>query len=120
MKKLLVLLAPFFLLLSGFAQAATHSVVLTWTPSTSACVNIVNVERVTVSGTEVIGVHIASIPVGTATYTDTTVVSGTKYFYTVSGYCSSNNTESLVSNEVTAVIPADLPIAPSGLTATVK
>ncbi len=120
MKKALLLLSMLFLAMSSFAQAATHSVVLTWTPSVTACVSTVNVHRVTTSGAEVIGTNFAVIPVGTTMYTDTTVASGTTYYYKVSAYCSSNNTESGFSNEFVAVIPNDPPAAPTGLTGVVK
>jgi fibronectin type 3 domain-containing protein len=82
-------------------QTATHSVDLSWIASTTPGVSY-NVYRGSQTGgpyTKLNGTPI----VGTA-YTDTTVLSGLKYFYVVTAVDSSN-IESVYSNEVPASIP---------------
>jgi hypothetical protein len=88
--------------LSGVGvQAVSHSASLTWNPSTST-VSGYNIYRGTQSGgpyNKLTG----SLDASTA-YADSTVQSGTTYFYVVTAVDSSGN-ESLNSNEATAVIP---------------
>lgn len=75
------------------ATAGTNQVSLTWNASAGA--TSYNVKRATTSGAEV---TIASA--GSASYTDTTAVKFTQYFYTVSAVNA--NGESADSSEVTA------------------
>lgn len=90
----------------------THSVALTWVNSTDSCVVNTNVQRVLISGTEVIGTNFAVVPVagGVHNFTDTTVTGGGTFFYTVSAYgpnCGGITHESVLSAEFKAVIPPD-------------
>jgi hypothetical protein len=124
MKKFMLV---FMLLFAPFVMGqTTHKVTLSWTPSTSACVMSQNVHRVQTQGSEVIGNNFAVVPVGSSTFTDTTVVAGATYWWTVSVYgssCDPNGTaadESVMSNEVKTIIPADKPLPATGLTATVQ
>jgi fibronectin type 3 domain-containing protein len=78
-----------------------HSVALTWNASTSTVAGY-NVYRSTVSGTGYTLINSSLVPV--LTYTDTTVVNGTTYYYVTAAVDSSGN-QSTYSNEVSAVIP---------------
>jgi hypothetical protein len=96
--------SPITITLAGTGQAAptSHSVALSWTPSTTAGVSGYNVYRATTSG----GYGTTPVnpsPVTGATYTDTTVVSGQTYFYVATAVDSGE--QSVDSNEVQAVIP---------------
>jgi hypothetical protein len=94
--------SPATVTLSGTGVAAVqHSAALSWTASTST-VSGYNVYRGTVSG----GLYtkINSSLVAGVSYTDTTVASGTTYYYVTTAVDSSNN-ESSYSNEVQAIIP---------------
>ena len=81
--------------------AQTHSVLLSWTASTSA-VSGYNVYRSTVNGSGY--VRINSVLVSTPSYTDVNVQSGTTYYYVTTAMDSTGG-ESSFSNEATAVIP---------------
>jgi hypothetical protein len=78
-----------------------HSVLLTWSPSTSTIAGY-NVYRSTVSGNQYNKLNSTLVPI--VTYSDTTVVNGTTYFY-VTTAVDSSGTESIFSNEVSAAIP---------------
>ncbi len=78
-----------------------HSVALTWNASTST-VSGYNVYRSTVSGSGYTKINSSLVAV--LTYSDSTVQSGTTYFYVTTAVDSSGN-ESVHSNEVSAVIP---------------
>jgi len=78
-----------------------HSVNLTWTASTSS-VSGYNIYRGTQSGGPY--VKISSNLQTSTTYRDSTVQSGTSYYYVVTAV-DSTGAESSYSNEVTAVIP---------------
>jgi fibronectin type 3 domain-containing protein len=78
-----------------------HSAALNWSASTST-VSGYNVYRSTVSGSSYGKVN--SSLVSGLTYTDTSVVSGTTYYY-VTTAVDSNGSESTYSNEVSAPIP---------------
>jgi hypothetical protein len=83
------------------AVQVPHSATLSWTPSTSA-VSGYNVYRSTTSG---IGyVKINSTLVAVMSYTDSTVVGGSTYYY-VATAVDAGGVESDYSNQVTAVIP---------------
>jgi hypothetical protein len=79
----------------------THSVALTWTASTST-VSGYNIYRSTVSGSGYAKLN--SSLVASLSYSDTTVQSGTTYFY-VATAVDSGGDESADSNQATAVIP---------------
>jgi len=94
--------SPATVTLSGTGVTAVqHSVALTWGASTST-VSGYNVYRSTVSGTSYTRVN-GSLVSGLS-YTDSTVQSGTTYYYVTTAVDSSGN-ESVYSNEVSAVIP---------------
>jgi len=78
-----------------------HSVALTWNASTST-VSGYNVYRSTVSGGPYTKLN--SSLVATLNYTDSTVLSGTTYYYVTTAVDSVGN-ESAYSNEVSAPIP---------------
>jgi hypothetical protein len=78
-----------------------HSVALSWTASTSV-VSGYNVYRGTVSGGPYTKIN--SSLVATLNYTDSTVQSGTTYYYVTTAVDSSGS-ESVYSNEVPASIP---------------
>jgi fibronectin type 3 domain-containing protein len=82
-------------------QLVQHTVALSWTASTSTVVGY-NVYRSTTSG----GPYtlLTNAPVAGTAYTDSTVQSGVTYFYVVTAV-NSNGTESVYSNESTAVVP---------------
>lgn len=118
-----VVILALVMLMSG---QTTHSVTIHWTPSTSSCVTSVIVHRVQVSGTEVSGTNYATVLVGTSTFVDTAVVAGQTYYYKLSAYgvnCDPTGSaadESVLSAELTAVVPADKPQPPTGLTISVQ
>jgi hypothetical protein len=94
--------SPATILLSGTGVAPVqHSVALTWNASTST-VSGYNVYRSTVSGSSYTKIN--SSLVTTLSYTDSTVQSGTTYFY-VTTAVDSAGTESVFSNQATAPIP---------------
>lgn len=115
------------------AQAAQHSVILTWTaPAAQAGITIsgYNVYRVTSPGTEIMGQHptFPNIVPGT-TFTDTTVNAGEVWYYVVTSWCQScangsggSGTESVFSNEVKATVPVSAikPGAPTVTTVVVQ
>lgn len=80
----------------------THSVALTWNPSSSTAVAGYNVYRSMVSGSLYARVNTALVS-GLA-YTDSTVQNGTTYYF-VATAVDTNGGESIFSNEVSAVIP---------------
>lgn len=82
------------------ADASGHSVILSWTPSTSQVIGYF-IYRSTVSGGPYVKVNSSIDP--NPSYTDTGLTSGS-YFYVVTSV-SSNNGESGFSNEVDVVIP---------------
>jgi hypothetical protein len=87
----------------NFTAAAqqSHSVALTWNASTST-VSGYNIYRSTVSGTSYVKIN-SSLNAGLS-YTDTTVQNGTTYYY-VTTAVDATGSESVFSNEVSAVIP---------------
>ena len=88
--------------LTGTGMApGTHSVSLSWNPSTSSVVGY-NVYRGTVSGGPYSKLN--STPQPGASFTDLTVLSGATYFY-VATAVDSNSVESAYSNEAKAAIP---------------
>jgi hypothetical protein len=94
--------SPSTISLSGTAvQPATHSVTLGWIASTST-VSGYNVYRSTVSGTGY--TKISGGLVASTAYTDSSVQSGTTYFYVTTAVDGSGN-ESGNSNEASALVP---------------
>jgi Abnormal spindle-like microcephaly-assoc'd, ASPM-SPD-2-Hydin len=88
--------------LTGAGMApGTHSVTLSWNPSTSPAVGY-NVYRGTSSGGPYSKLN--SAPQPGASFTDLSVLSGATYFY-VATAVDSNSVESAHSNEAKAVIP---------------
>jgi hypothetical protein len=92
--------APITLTGTGVAPVQ-HSVALSWTASTSTVTGY-NVYRGTTSGGPYTKINSSLIT--TLAYTDTTVQSGTTYFYVATSVDSSGG-ESVNSNEVSASIP---------------
>lgn len=94
--------SPATISLSGSGvQPATHSVLLTWTPSTTA-VSGYNVYRSTVSGSGYAKINAGLV--GSTSYTDTNVQSGTTYYYVTTSVDSSGN-ESTDSNQASTLVP---------------
>jgi hypothetical protein len=105
-----MLLAPLALIwgCAGVASSRTsptspssHSVTLSWNASTST-VSGYNIYRNTLSGGTY--VRINSSPVAGLNYTDSTVQSGTTYYY-VTTAVDNTGMESAFSNQVSAAIP---------------
>jgi fibronectin type 3 domain-containing protein len=86
-------------------------ITLTWTASSGA--TSYHVKRSTTSGAET---QIAAP--STASYTDTTVNNGTKYFYVVSAVNSTGEGANSAEVNATPAAPVTPPAAPTGLTAT--
>jgi fibronectin type 3 domain-containing protein len=94
--------SPTTIALSGTGvQPVTHSATLTWTASTST-VSGYNVYRSTTNGSGYAKINSGLVP--SVTYNDTTVQSGTTYYYVVTAVDASGD-ESADSNQATAVIP---------------
>ena len=87
-------------LVGSGAQPSSHSVTLSWDPSTSVVIGY-NVYRVLANGTYT---KINSAPVVLTDYTDTMVQSGQTYTYVVTAVDSSD-VESDYSNVALAIIP---------------
>lgn len=101
------------------ATITSHSATLSWTaatvPSGAPPVTGYNVYRGVTSGGETI---LSSAGLG-VTYTDSTVVAGTTYFYQVTAVNSAG--ESTKSNEISVLVPNPAPPnAPTGLTGTAQ
>jgi len=103
----MMLLAPLALiwgcagLTSAHTSPSSHSVALSWNASTSTVPGY-NIYRNTLSGGTY--VRINSSPVVGLNYTDSTVQSGTTYYY-VTTAVDSTGVESVNSNQVSAAIP---------------
>lgn len=78
----------------------SHSVSITWTPSTTAGVTSYNVYRSSVSGGPYARVGNAS----GSSFTDNSVMAGTTYFYVVTSL-NSSQIESAVSSEIKVTVP---------------
>jgi hypothetical protein len=114
MKKLLYLLAVLVLLAAVllFAQGG-HYVVLNWTASVTPSVTY-NVYRSTITGGPYSQINLSAV--SCCTFTDSSVNSGTTYYYVVRAF--DGTSESVNSNEAKAVVPQG-PQAPTNLTVTV-
>lgn len=94
--------SPLVIALSGTgATPASHSVSLSWVPSSSTYSGF-NVYRGTTSGGPYTRVDSSMVP--SATYTDATVTSGQTYYY-VATQVDTTGAESGYSSEVAALIP---------------
>jgi fibronectin type 3 domain-containing protein len=94
--------SPLVIPLTGAGAApASHSVTLSWTPSSSSFEGF-NVYRGTISGGPYTKVNAALT--STTSYADTSVASGQTYYY-VTTEVGSTGMESSYSNEASAVIP---------------
>ncbi|HLJ22964.1 MAG TPA: choice-of-anchor D domain-containing protein [Candidatus Acidoferrales bacterium] len=95
--------SPDSISLSGTGVAAvSHSVALSWSPSTSSGVTGYNTYSSQVSGGPY--TKLTSAPVTGTSYTDSAVQAGQTYYFVVTSLDSSN-VESAFSAEVSAVIP---------------
>ncbi len=81
-----------------------HSVTLTWIASTTSTVTGYNVYRTTTNGTGYAKINATPVLAPTVTYTDTTVSSGTTYYY-VTTAVDVGGAESVYSNQAAAAIP---------------
>ncbi len=96
--------SPLTISLSGTGVTPTsHSATLSWTASISTNVVGYNIYRGTTSGGPY-PTRVASLVTGTS-FTDTSVQSGTTYYYVVTPM-DSNGNESVYSNQATATIPS--------------
>ncbi|HEY2120989.1 MAG TPA: choice-of-anchor D domain-containing protein [Candidatus Acidoferrum sp.] len=94
--------SPQSIALSGSGAApVTHSVSLSWQPSTSSVVGY-NVYEATSSGGPFTKLN--STPTASTTYSDTSVVSGDTYYFVTTAVASSGD-ESTYSNQAVAVVP---------------
>ena len=82
-------------------QAGVHTVALSWDASNSAVIGY-NIYRGTQSGGPY--QRLTSSPQADTSYTDTTVLTGTTYYY-VATAVDSNHVESVYSNQAQAVVP---------------
>jgi hypothetical protein len=94
------------------ATAANAQVSLAWNASSGA--TSYYVKRSTTSG----GPYTQIATPSTASYTDTGLTNGTKYFYVVSAYNSAGQSTNSAEVSATPTAPASPPPAPTGLTAT--
>jgi hypothetical protein len=83
------------------AASADHSVMLSWSPSTSVVIGY-NVYVSGVSGSSY--VKVTSSPVPTTGYTDSGIETAQTRYYVVTSV-DANNNESAFSNQVTAIVP---------------
>ena len=94
--------SPSTIALSGSGVVSVpHSVSLAWTASTGV-VSGYNVYRTTTSGTDYAKLNAGLVSL--VSYTDSTVLNGTTYYYVTTAVDASGN-ESFYSNEAVAVIP---------------
>jgi hypothetical protein len=87
--------------LSGTGAAASHEVMLSWTPSTSSVVGY-NVYVSTVSGSNY--TKLTSSPLPSSNYTDAGLQTAQTRYYVVTSV-DSNNNESAYSTQVSAIVP---------------
>jgi Carboxypeptidase regulatory-like domain len=80
----------------------SHTVALSWTASTTTTVTGYNVYRSTTNGSGYVKINSSLVTV--LTYTDSTVLNGTTYYY-VTTAVDSTGAESGYSNQATAVVP---------------
>lgn len=118
MKRTLLFIAVLLFGSIAGAQSAQHSVTLSWAwaQGTGDPAFGFHVQRSATAG----GPYavIASVPVATLMYIDSSVKAGEKWYYVVTAYNSGG--DSLPTAEVSALIPFQAPTTPSGLTAVPK
>ncbi len=116
-KALPLLLFAAMLLLPTWAQTG-HSVTLVWSWAQGAgdMATGFHVLRSNTAGGPY--ATVGTVPVGTLTFTDSTVVAGRTFFYTVTAFDSAG--DSAPGNEVQCTIPFSPPTSPTGVSATVK
>ncbi len=85
---------------AGLAQV-NHSVILSWTPSTSAVTGYYSYSSTKSGGPYT---KLSATPVQTTTYTDSTVQAGQTYFYVVTSV-DARSVESAYSVEISASVP---------------
>lgn len=112
------------LLQSKVANTVTgHIATISWVASLSTCTTGLgyNLYKGVTSGGEVYTTPINTSLITTLSYSDSSVVAGTTYYYTLESFCSSDNPSSSVpSSEVQAVIPGNQPLPPTGITVTAQ
>jgi hypothetical protein len=86
---------------TGVAAPASHSVALNWASSSSSVAGY-NVYRSSVSGSSYARMNAS--PVSTVSYADSSVQSGQTYYYVATAVDASGS-ESVYSNEVSAIVP---------------
>jgi hypothetical protein len=86
---------------TGVAAPVSHSVALNWTSSSSSVAGY-NVYRSSVSGSSYARVNAS--PVSAVSYADSSVQGGQTYYY-VATSVDKSGTESVYSNEVSAIVP---------------
>jgi hypothetical protein len=126
-RMILATFAALVLLCVASPARAQHSVTLNWVASVVATgqppITYYQVWRGTTSGAETFLVNAGAMNnVPNLTYTDTTVVNGTTYFYVVYSL-NSVGPSATPSNEVKVTIPSTvgtIPIPPTDLTGTVQ
>lgn len=115
MKKFLIALLSTF---AALASAQTHTVLLTWTASSSQTIampTLVNVYRgvtATASCAGMMWTQIATGQPAAGPYTDETVVDGTNYCYEVRAYFISDGPGAESGGSNWAYVPVPLPAAP--------
>lgn len=117
MKTLLPVAVAFILFVSlAFAQNHSVTIVWSWAQGAGDLATGFHILRSATTGGpySVVG----TVPVTVLTYTDTTVVAGSKYFYTVTAFDAAG--DSAPGNEVSVTIPFQTPTAPTGISATAK
>jgi hypothetical protein len=86
---------------TGVAPPVSHSVALNWASSSSSVAGY-NVYRSSVSGSSYARMNAS--PVGGVSYADSSVLSGQTYYYVATSVDASGS-ESVYSNEVSAIVP---------------
>ncbi len=110
MKKNLILVCVLLLAMAFPILSQAASAVVAWDAPTGTITGY-NIYRSTTSG--VFTAKLNAAPITALTYTDTTVVAGTTYFYVVRAVNGTG--ESPNSNQITVVVPVALPAAPTNL-----
>ena len=133
--KLILAVVALFLTIPAFAQGATHSVTLTWTPTTSTGSTYgYNVYRGTTAGrgsddayypaheSEHPARHLHRHALHLCVDSDTALTAGVTYFYTVKTVDLTSKGTSGASNETSAMIPivVTIPNPPTNLKITIS
>jgi hypothetical protein len=114
----LLLVAVLFTPLVFHGQTAQHGGILTFTETNNSDAAVgFNVYRSTTTGGPYTKLNATALSATTLSYTDTTGVGGTKYFYVIRAV-DSLGIESANSTEVSGVAIGGTPQAPAGVTLT--